>query len=140
MPSPLAPTNPVPGVTTPPGYKANPNGKYAGDWGYDKNGTPYLPDGTTFNGLGGGNSAGVIPNPIQTITSVGDFLGKLGNVNLWRRIGIGALGALFLWWGILIILASNKQIQGAAIKGAKAIASKTPEGAAANIATGALGA
>jgi hypothetical protein len=144
MPSPLAPSNPVPGVTTPPGFKANPNGKFLGDWGYDANGTPYLPNGTVFDGLGGGTN---LPNPVQAVTnvvnagkSVQDFLGSLSNVNLWRRIGIGVLGALFLWWGILIILSSNKQIQGAVTKGAKAIVSKTPEGAAANIATGALGA
>jgi len=144
-PSPLAPKNPIPGVTsTPPGFKPNPNGKLAGDWGYDAKGTPYLPNGTTFTGLGGGTN---IPNPIEVVggvvnagKSVQDFLGALGNPNLWRRIGLGALGAVFLWWGILIILSNNKQIQGAVTKATKAVVSKTPQGAAANIATGAIGA
>ena len=48
------------------------------------------------------------------------------------------MGALFIWWGILIFLSNNKKIQGAVVDGAKKIASATPEGAAANLATGSL--
>jgi hypothetical protein len=137
MPSPLAPAKPIPGVTsTGTGFKPNPDGKNAGDWGYDANGTPYLPNGQTFTGLGGGTN---LPNPIQAVTNVGDFLGKLSNVYLWKRIGIVAVGVVLIWWGILIFLSSNKKIQGAVANGAKAIASKTPQGAAANIATGSVG-
>jgi hypothetical protein len=75
---------------------------------------------------------------VNTGQAVGSFLGKLTNVNLWRRIGIVTMGALFIWWGILIFLSNNKKIQGAVVDGAKKIASATPEGAAANLATGSL--
>jgi hypothetical protein len=139
MASPLAPTKPIPGVTNPPGYKPNPNGKNPGDWGYDSIGTPYLPNGTTFTGLGGGNPNAVIPNPVQTVNNIGDFLGKLSNVYLWKRIGIVAVGVLLIWYGVLIFLSTNKKIQGAVTSTAKKVISKTPEGAAANVATGAVG-
>jgi hypothetical protein len=137
MPSPLAPAKPIPGVTsTGTGFKPNPNGKVAGDWGYDANGTPYLPNGTVFTGLGGGTN---VPNPLQAVTSVGDFLGKLGNVYLWKRIGIVAIGVLLIWWGVLLFLATNKKIVGGVTSAAKKVISATPQGAAANIATGSVG-
>ena len=56
----------------------------------------------------------------------------------WSRVGIFALGIALIWAGILIAIASNKKIQalaGSAIGGAVA---KTPQGVAANLATGAL--
>ena len=74
-----------------------------------------------------------------TVAGINDFLGKLSNVYLWKRIGIVAVGIALIWWAILIFLASNKQIKGALTDGAKKIISKTPQGAAANIATGTLG-
>jgi len=86
----------------------------------------------------GGAITGTIDNAVNTGQAVGSFLGKLTNVNLWRRIGIVTMGALFIWWGILIFLSNNKKIQGAVVDGAKKIASATPEGAAANLATGSL--
>jgi hypothetical protein len=137
MPSPLAPSKPIPGVTSPgTGFKPNPNGKVAGDWGYDANGTPYLPNGKTFTGLGGGTN---ITNPIPAITNVNEFLSKLSNVYLWQRIGIVAIGVLLVWWGVIIFLSTNKKIVGAVNNTAKKVISATPQGAAANIATGSIG-
>ena len=75
----------------------------------------------------------------NTVTGVSDFLSKLSNVYLWKRVGIVAVGVLLVWWGILIFLATNKKIQGAVSSTAKKVISGTPQGAAANIATGSLG-
>ena len=86
----------------------------------------------------GGAVTGTINNAVNTTQAVGNFLGKLSNPNLWRRIGITTMGGLFIWWGIVIFLSNNKKIQSAVVDGAKKIASATPEGAAANLATGTL--
>lgn len=86
----------------------------------------------------GGAVTGTINNTVNATQAVGNFLGKLSNPNLWRRIGIVTMGGLFIWWGIVIFLSNNKKIQGAVVDGAKKIASATPEGAAANLATGTL--
>lgn len=141
MPSPLAPSKPIPGVTT------NPDGST----GSVAAGT-YAAPGSLIDQVRKGqrtlDPAKDIPDvltlgtytPVTTaVTSVGDFLGKLSNVYLWKRIGIVAIGVLLIWWGILLFLATNKKVQGALVDGAKAVISKTPEGAAANVATGSIG-
>lgn len=71
---------------------------------------------------------GDLLNPFKPVT----------NPYLWRRIGIGVLGGLFIWWGILAFLATNKKIQSTIISAGKGALAKTPEGAVANVATGAL--
>lgn len=121
MPSPLAPKA-IPGVTSP---KETPT-------------APKVVVGDA-NGIVGQTSSTDKGFNILDPTGVGAFLGKLQNVYLWKRVGIVVIGALFIWWGILLFLATNKKIQGAVATGAKAVISKTPEGAAANIATGAVG-
>lgn len=118
------------------GFIDNPNGKIAGDWGYDKNGTPFLPNGTVFLGMGGGTP---VANPITAITALPDFLGKLSNRYLWERIGLGVMGALFIWWGVLAFLATNKKVGSAVIGATKTAVSKTPQGALANLASDAIG-
>jgi len=135
MPSPLAPNKPIPGVTT------NPDGST----GSVALGT-YAPPGSLLDKAKRHqlNPAKDIPDVLTLglatpVTSVGDFLGKLSNVYLWKRIGIVAIGVLLIWWGILLFLATNKKVQGALVDGAKAVISKTPEGAAANVATGSIG-
>ena len=116
MPSPLAPSS-VPGVTTP--SKDKPNAVIGG-----------------ATGILGQN---VVTNGATGILGVGDFLGKVSNVNLWKRIGIVAIGVLMVWWAVLIFISTNKKIQGAVAGTAKKVISATPQGAAANIATGSIG-
>lgn len=137
-PSPLAPGTPIPGVT-PTDYVP---------------GVGVVTPGSVLDKARKGKAAGLpnngldpakdLPNALTggtygAVTDIGGFLSKLSNVYLWQRIGIVAVGVAFIWWGILIFLASNKQIKGALVDGAKAVISKTPQGAAANIATGTLG-
>lgn len=74
-----------------------------------------------------------------TVTGINDFLGKLSNVYLWKRIGVVAIGVLLIWYGVLLFLSTNKKVQGALEDSAKKVISKTPEGAAANVATGSIG-
>ena len=124
MASPLAPKKAIPGVTPKTDTPTNAN---------QTNPTP------TTGGF-------TIPNPIDPIVntynaaaSVPAFLGKLSNPYLWRRIGITAIGVLLVWWAVLIFLSSNKKIQSAVTNAGKKIISATPEGAAANVATGSIG-
>ena len=135
MASPLAPKKAIPGVTPKQATPTNPN------QGTPTNANQTNPAPTT--GSGGGFS---IPNPIDPIVntynaaaSVPAFLGKLSNPYLWRRIGIVAIGVLMVWWAVLIFLSSNKKIQSAVTSACKKIISATPEGAAANVATGSIG-
>lgn len=143
MPSPLAPSKPIPGVTTNPDGSSGSSalGTYAAPGSILDQAKKGKALGLPNNGL---NPATDIPNALTggaygAATTVGDFLGKLSNVYLWKRIGVVAIGVLLIWWGILLFLATNKKVQGALVDGAKAVISKTPEGAAANIATGSLG-
>jgi len=46
---------------------------------------------------------------------------------------------LLVWWGVIIFLSTNKKIVGAVNNTAKKVISATPQGAAANIATGSIG-
>ena len=124
MASPLAPKKARPGVTP-------------------KTDTPTNANQTNPAPTTGGFT---IPNPIDPIVntynaaaSVPAFLGKLSNPYLWRRIGITAIGVLLVWWAVLIFLSSNKKIQSAVTNAGKKIISATPEGAAANVATGSIG-
>ena len=48
------------------------------------------------------------------IGQVQTIAGNLTRPTFWERLGIGALGLLFIWWSVLFALASNKQIQGLA--------------------------
>ena len=124
MASPLAPKKAIPGVTP-------------------KTDTPTNANQTNPAPTTGGFT---IPSPIDPIVntynaaaSVPAFLGKLSNPYLWRRIGITAIGVLLVWWAVLIFLSSNKKIQSAVTTASKKIISATPEGAAANVATGSIG-
>jgi len=129
MASPLAPKKAIPGVTP-------------------KQATP-TPDMRTPGAATNANQTNpsfTIPNPIDPIVntynaaaSVPTFLGKLSNPYLWRRIGITAIGVLLIWWAVLIFLSSNKKIQSAVTSAGKKIISATPQGAAANVATGSIG-
>ena len=95
----------------------------------------------------GQDVVGIVTKPIDntfnavvdTAKSVPEFLGKLSNPYLWKRIGIGVMGGLFIWWGVLAFLATNKKIQSAITTGAKGALSKTPQGALANLASDAIG-
>lgn len=73
------------------------------------------------------------------VSTLPDFLNKLSNPYLWKRIGIGVMGGLFIWWGVLAFLATNKKLQSAITTGAKGALSKTPQGALANLASDAIG-
>ena len=124
MASPLAPKKAIPGVTP-------------------KTDTPTNANQTNPAPTTGGFT---IPKPIDPIVNtynaaarVPAFLGKLSNPYLWRRIGITAIGVLLVWWAVLIFLSSNKKIQSAVTNAGKKIISATPEGAAANVATGSIG-
>lgn len=81
-------------------------------------------------------------NPIDLLNPLAPFqkiTDTLSNVYLWKRIGIGLLGGLFIWWGVLAFLATNKKLQSTIIKTGKTVASKTPQGAVANLASDAIG-
>lgn len=121
MASPLAP-KPIPGVTDKP-IVSNPVLDVVG-----------APGKVLLE-----SSNQVADNTTNAVTNVNDFLSKLSNVYLWKRIGIVAVGVLLVWWGILIFISTNKKIQGAVTATAKKVISGTPQGAAANIATGAVG-
>jgi hypothetical protein len=76
-----------------------------------------------------------ITNPVNSV--LGSF-SALTRPAFWSRVGVFALGVVLVWAGILVLIASNKNVQqlaGGAVKGALA---KTPQGVAANLATGAL--
>jgi hypothetical protein len=138
MASPLAPSTPIPGVTDNGSVAAGNYAEPGSILDRAKNGKQ---QGLPNNGL---TPATDLPNTLTAgaatpVTSVADFLGKLSNVYLWKRIGVVAVGVLLVWWGVLIFLASNKKIQGAVTSTAKKIISGTPQGAAANVATGAVG-
>lgn len=89
------------------------------------------------SGLGGAN---FIQNTTSAVTGAVGNLQTIGNnltrPTFWARIGIGALGLLFIWWAILFALASNKTVQ----KVAKTALKSNPYTAApAAIAESALG-
>ena len=46
--------------------------------------------------------------------NIPDFLGKLSSVTLWKRIGVVAAGLLILILGFVLLLGSNKSVQGIA--------------------------
>jgi len=126
MPSPLAPKEPIPGIT--PGTV-----DYTGD-------KPKPSAQTSLPGaIGGLLGSGLSGNPVDALNPFAKITNTLGNVYLWKRVGIFVLGSLFLWWGILIIISTNKTIQNKVLPLAKDVISKTPEGAAANVAAGAIG-
>lgn len=56
----------------------------------------------------------------------------------WTRAGVFILGIALIWVGIVLAIASNKKVQALAGTVAGSALAKTPQGVAANLATGAL--
>lgn len=52
----------------------------------------------------------------------GGFVNTIGNKGFWIRFGTVAAGAALAWGGIALILASNKEVRGAAVTAAKTAA------------------
>jgi hypothetical protein len=109
---------------------------------YDLWGTTITTDGTAKGTKQTNTQTGqVIQSPTQPYNPLGSTLSGFSALTrpaFWERVGIFALGVALIWAGILIAIASNKKVQqlaGSAIGGAVA---KTPQGVAANLATGAL--
>ena len=100
-------------------------------------GTPYNPN----NPVNPKDVPSKTDNSNKITAPVNSVLGQfsaLTRPTFWGRVGVFALGVVLVWAGILVLIASNKNVQqlaGGAVKGALA---KTPGGVAANLATGAL--
>ena len=147
MPSPLSPSKPIPGVTPGTPVTSTPPPKPI------TNKEDYLVDDKTGKVLINPETGKPIykpgKDPNDPLVTGGGFLNDplgikkitntLGNVYLWKRIGLVAIGVLLIWWAILIFLATNKKIGGAVTGAAKKVISKTPQGAAANVITGSVG-
>lgn len=71
------------------------------------------------NGVGPGQIAG---GATSALSNAGDLAGHLLDSAFWKRIGIGALAALMLILGIVIMVESNGTVRGVTKTAAKAAA------------------
>jgi Lysozyme like domain len=106
-------------------YQVSNGGKNWGAWVTFNNGAAEAQisaaEGALANGPGhttvGRQFIDHVPG-VGTVDSVGHFLGDLANPSLWKRIGIGAVGAVLLL--LAAILVFRRPLEGAAKVGAKA--------------------
>lgn len=103
--------------------------------GTNPNGVPQTRGSRASGGIGGTGT-----NPATNGLGNGFSLlpAALTRPSFWTRVGVFALGVVLVWGGILVLIASNKNVQNNAKGLIKGTLAKTPGGVAANVATGAL--
>lgn len=57
--------------------------------------------------------ASTVSNAIPGLDAFQQAAAVLSNPEWWKRIGVGALGIMLMWWGVLILLASSERVQSA---------------------------